>query len=99
MLYPERWFDVARLRLRSLLRRDNVERELDRELRSHLDEEIDANARRGLSPSAARSAALGRLGGVAQIQEECRDARRTHYVENFIRDLQYAGRTLAKSPV
>src|SRR5205814_4622613 len=51
------------------------------------------------SPSAARSAALCRMGGLAQIQEECREARRTHYIENFIRDLQYARRALAKSPV
>src|SRR5690242_5904447 len=51
-----------------------------------------------MHPSIARSAALRRLGGAAQIQEECRDMRRTGYIENFIRDLQYAGRTLIKAP-
>src|SRR5215469_4239428 len=99
MLYPERWLDVALLRLRSLLRRSSVERDLDRELQFHLDQETEENVRLGLSPSAARSAALHRMGGVAQVQEECRDARRTHYIENFLRDLQYAGRALVKSPV
>ncbi len=95
---PERWFDVVRLRLRSLLRRDAVERELDRELRFHLDEEIEKSVRLGLTPEAARSAALRSLGGIAQIQEECRDMRRTSHIENLIRDLQYACRTLVKTP-
>jgi predicted permease len=97
-MHPERWFDIVYLRLRSLLRRGAVERELDRELRFHLDEEIENNVRRGLTPSAARSAALRRLGGVAQIQEECRDMRRTGTIESFLRDLQYAVRTLIKAP-
>jgi predicted permease len=98
-MHAERWFDILRLRLRSLLRRSAVERELDRELGFHLDQEIEKNVRLGLAPSAARSAALRHLGGIAQIQEECRDMRRTSYIENLIRDLQYAGRTLVKAPV
>jgi predicted permease len=98
-MHPERWFDIVRLRLRSLLRRGAVERELDRELRFHVDQEIEKNVRLGLTPSEARSAALRRLGGIAQIQEECRDTRRTSYIEYFSRDLQYAGRTLVKTPV
>lgn len=95
---PERWFDVVYLRLRSLLRRSAVERELNRELRFHLDQEMEKNTRLGLTPEAARSAALRRLGGVAQIEEECRDMRCISPIENFIRDLQYACRTLVKSP-
>src|SRR5207249_4413843 len=86
-MHLQRWLDIVRMRLRSLLRRNNVERELDRELRFHLDQEIEANIHRGLAPAEARSAALRHLGGVVQIQEECRDARRTSYVESFLRDL------------
>ena len=98
-MHPERWFDVVRLRLRSLLRRGAIERELDRELRFHLDQEIVKNVRLGMTPSEARSAAIRHLGGIAHIQEECRDTRRTSYIENFVRDLQYAARTLVKAPV
>lgn len=97
-MHPERWFDMACLRLRSVLRRGAIERELDRELLFHIDQEIEKNIRLGMHPSIARSAALRRLGGAAQIQEECRDMRRTGHIENFIRDLQYAGRTLIKAP-
>ena len=96
---PVQWLDVARLRLRSLLRRNAVERDLHRELSFHLEQETEANLRSGLDPDHARRAALRRLGGVAQIQEECRDTRRTAYVENFLRDVQYAVRMLLKVPV
>jgi predicted permease len=98
-MHPERWLDIVRMRLRSLLRRNAVEGELDRELRFHVDQEIEANIRRGLSLSEARSVSLQRLGGVAQIQEECRDVRRTSYIESSFRDLQYALRMLIKAPV
>ena len=43
-------------------------------------------------------AALRRFGGVAQVQEECREMRRVQYIENFAQDLRYALRSLAKSP-
>jgi predicted permease len=98
-MHPGKWFGIARLRLRSLLRRNAVERELDRELRFHLDQEIEANLRLGLDSREAHSAAIRRLGGIAQIEEECRDMRGTAYVDNLIRDLQYAVRMLVKAPV
>ena len=51
-----------------------------------------------MAPDEARMAALRRIGGVAQVQEECRDMRRVQYIENFGQDLRYALRSLAKSP-
>lgn len=93
-MHLRQWFDIAFLRLRSLFGRGRVEREL----RFHLDRETEANLRLGLSPPEARLAALRRLGGMAHVQEECRDMRRTGYIENFVRDLQYAARTLLQSP-
>jgi predicted permease len=91
-------FDITRSRLRSLFRRKRVEGELERELRFHLDQETEANLRLGLLPPDARHAAIRRLGGVAQIQEECRDMRRTSYIENFVHDVRYAIRALGRSP-
>jgi len=46
-----------------------------------------------------RDAGLLRLGGWTQIQEECRDMRRTNLVDSFGQDVRYAARILAKSPV
>jgi predicted permease len=93
-----RWWNIVRMRLRSLTRRGRVERELDKELRFHLEQQVEENLALGISPGEARRAALRGLGGMAQIQEECRDMRRTNYVENLWHDLHYAMRMLAKSP-
>jgi len=93
-----RWFDILRLRWRSLTRRTRVERELDRELTFHLDQEAEVYRQAGMSPAEARHAAERRLGGIAQIREECRDMRRTSYIENFARDAHYAVRTLGRNP-
>ena len=97
MELQRRW-DIFRMRLRSLARRQRVERELDRELRFHLERQIDENRAGGMPPAEARRAALRQLGGLAQIQEECRDMRRTGYIENLWRDVRYALRMLGKNP-
>jgi len=97
-MHPQRWLDILRLRARSLVRRGAVEGELERELELHLELEVEKNVRLGMPPEAARLAARRRLGGVAQIQEECRDVRRTSYLENLIRDFEYAARMLSKAP-
>ena len=93
-----RWPDILRMRARSLLRRRRVERELEKELRFHIEQDIEEGRIRGLSPDEARSAALRKLGGVTQIQEECRDMRGTNFIENLGQDVRYAARALAKSP-
>ena len=92
-----RW-DIFRLRLRTLTRRARVDHDLEREMRFHLDQQIEENLAAGLPPAEARRAALRRLGGYTQIQEECRDMRRTDYIENLWRDLRYALRMLAANP-
>ncbi len=93
-----RWWKIVHMRLRSVARRGRVEGELDKELRFHLERQIEENLALGMPPVEARRAALRRLGGMAQIQEECRDMRRTNYIENLWHDLHYALRMLAKSP-
>ena len=93
-----RWFYKLPLRLRSLLRKSRVEQELSEELRFHLEKLIEEKVARGMKPEQARYAALRELGGVEQIKEECRDMRRLNYIENFIQDLHYGLRMLAKNP-
>jgi predicted permease len=90
--------DILRLRLRSLFRRGRVERELDKELAFHLARQAEENIAHGLSAREARDAAQRALGGVAQIQEECRDMRRTDLIETLAADLRYAVRSLRKTP-
>ncbi len=94
----KRLVDVLMLRLRTLFVRTSVERELDREISFHLDQQVQENIASGMSPGDAYAAAKRSLGGVAQIQEECRDMRRTNHIETIWNDLRYAVRTLARAP-
>src|ERR1051326_8170211 len=94
----EFWFYTFPLRLRSLLRRAEVEQELDDELQYHIERQTEEFIGRGLTPEQARCAALRAMGGIEQRKEECRDARRVNVVENTIRDVRYGVRMLAKAP-
>ena len=93
-----RHFDRLRLRLRSLFRASDADRDLARELRAHLDEEIASNIADGLSPDEARRLAMTAFGGVSSVEEQCRDTRRVSRIENLGRDLRYAIRTLIRQP-
>ena len=91
-------YDIARLRLRSLLVRRGVERELDKELWFHFDQQVQENVGKGMSPGEARASAVRSFGGLVQIQEECRDMRRTNQLETIWNDLRYAVRALGRTP-
>ncbi len=93
-----RWIRVFRLRLRSLLLSGRVERELDEELRHHLERQIEENIGAGMSPEDARYSALRDFGGIEQRTDECRDARGLAFLDGLRQDLGYALRTLRKSP-
>jgi len=93
-----RWSDKLRLRIRSLLRRSDVEAELDEELRYHFERQIEENSRRGMTPEEARHAARFEFGGVEQHKEECRDARHVRLIEETLRDVRHGGRFLWRSP-
>jgi len=80
-----RIIDKALLRLRSLFRRRNVDAELDAELQFHLDQLMEENAQ-------------SMMGGMTQYKEACRDMRRVNFVEDFVQDVRYTIRSLAKSP-
>lgn len=94
-----RWLDRLRLRLRSVLRTSQVDRELGRELRFHLERQIEENLAAGMSPAEARYAALRAFGPGARIEEECRDVRRVSFFRNLVQDLRCSRRSLARQPV
>src|SRR6266545_3442615 len=92
------WFYTIPLRLRSIFRHNQVEQELDEEIRYHLDRQIEENIAKGMTPEEARYAALRAMGGIERRKEECRDMRRVRLIENLAQDLRYGLRTLRKSP-
>lgn len=93
-----RWIRRIRLRVRSLLRGADVDRELDEELRFHLEHLVDDNVAAGMSPVEARYDALREMGAIEQRKEECRDARGVALVDSLRQDLIYALRALRRTP-
>src|SRR5689334_17915323 len=87
-----RWF----LRL---VRRDRLERELEREMQYHVSEETRRLEAEGVPAVEARRRALASFGGLEPIREQARDARGTRWVEDLIRDVRYAFRMMRRSPV
>jgi predicted permease len=73
------------------------ERELDKELRFHIDSQVEENLRAGMSPSEARRQAILTFGGPTQIREECRELRSLFWLVTLWADVRYAVRTLRAS--
>lgn len=93
-----RWPTKFKLRVGSLLRRERADRELDDELRFHIERAIAANIAAGMPPEEARRAALREFGGIDQIREECADMRHVNWLQDFAQDVRYGARMLRKSP-
>ncbi|HEY7183132.1 MAG TPA: ABC transporter permease, partial [Blastocatellia bacterium] len=85
-------------RLRASLRRGKVEREMERELRFHLEMETAENIRRGMTEDEARRAALRSFGGVERVKEEYLDLSRLRWIEGFWQDVRFSARLLLKHP-
>src|SRR5687767_2539360 len=85
-------------RLRALLRPRTVERELDEELRFHLEQAIERHLQKGVPRQEAVRRAHLALGGVEQVKERCRDQRRVALIETMLQDVRYAFRTIHRSP-
>src|SRR5262249_51215252 len=74
------------------------EREMERELRFHLEMETEENIRRGMDPEEAFQAALRSFGGVERFKEECRDVKRKRPFETILQDIKFGARLLRRNP-
>ena len=85
-------------RLQPFFRRRKIEAELSEEMRAHLEMATDAKIAAGMSPEDARHAAQREFGGVDQVKESYRDERGIPWIEDGLRDLRFAVRSLWKNP-
>jgi predicted permease len=92
------WLRVFIHRLRGLFLKRKMDRELEDEIRAHLEMQIEDNLRQGMSPDEARYQALRKFGGVEQVKESYRDRRSLAVVDSTFQDLRYALRMLRRSP-
>src|SRR5690348_10769360 len=79
-------------------RRRRWERDVDAELRFHLEAQIDDYIDQGLSRQNAELRARREFGRFDLTKEECRDQRPYESLERFVREVRYAYRSLRKSP-
>ncbi len=94
----EQWLYTLPLRLRLRFHPKQADQEIKNELRDHLEQQIKENVARGMSPEEARYSALLALGGMTQIEQQCRDARGGNVIEDFVQDLRYGFRQLCRNP-
>jgi predicted permease len=83
-------------RLGGLVRRNHTGR-LEEELGHHVEMLTDDFVRRGMTQTAARSAALRELGNLTSMQQDYREQNGLPLIENLWRDLKFALRTLRRS--
>ena len=84
--------------LRRLFHKEATEKQLDSELRFHLEQQAAEYVEAGMDPDQARRRAQIEFGGMEVLKEECRESRRVHIVETFLQDVRYGLRMLRKSP-
>ena len=92
------WLRVGVSRIAGLFAKTGRERELDEELRAHLDALTQEKIRGGMSLQMARHAAQREFGGIEQTKESYREQRGVPFLETFFQDVRYGMRVLWKTP-
>ncbi len=94
-----KWLHQLRFFLRPFLDRRRVHRDMDEELRFHLEMEAEKLRAQGMSPVRARREARLRFGGEERIREEMRQVDGVGWMETMITDARYGLRVLRRNPV
>src|SRR5579872_469807 len=94
----ENWVYTIPLRVRSLLRRNHLDAELEEELRDHIERQIQQNVAFGMNPEEARLASLRAFGNPVALREQAHSTWSWSGAELVLNDLRLAARTLARTP-
>jgi predicted permease len=74
------------------------EQDASEELGFHIEQQTAANIAAGMTREEARRQAALQFGAVEGVKEDCREQRRTFWLETLIADLRYALRVMRKNP-
>ena len=83
---------------RNLLHKQQVDRELDREVTSYLDMLVQEKLAKGMNREQALRAAKIELGGSDQVKEHVRDVRAAAWLETFAQDVRFGFRMIVRNP-
>jgi putative ABC transport system permease protein len=92
------WPRVLASRFRGLFARRRVERELDDEVRFHLEMQAEDNRRAGMNPTEARHAAMRSFGGVEPMKETFRERQTFAWLETLGKDITHGARSIRRQP-
>jgi len=84
--------------LRNLFRKQQVEGQLDDEVRAFVDMVTEERMAAGMSASEARRSAQVEFGGIEQVKQAVRDRRAGAGLELFWQDVQFSLRQLGRAP-
>lgn len=92
------WSSVFTARFRGMFAKGSRERELDDEIRFHLDMQAEDNQRAGMNPAEARLAAMRSFGLVEPVKENYRERQTFALAETAVRDMLHGARSLRRLP-
>jgi putative ABC transport system permease protein len=87
------------LRLKGLLRKEQVEEEMDAEMRFHLLMRARENIERGMTPESAMLDARRRFGNLDRIKDAAREIKGGGMLGTLLQDARYGVRMMLKTPV
>ncbi|HXY23875.1 MAG TPA: ABC transporter permease [Candidatus Acidoferrum sp.] len=93
------WYRILGSRVRGWWRKAQLERDLDSEVRAHLEMLTEENLRRGLSQEEAAREARREFGGAEQMKELYREQQGLPLLDATLKDAQFALRGFAKQPL
>lgn len=82
----------------AVVQRSRMERDMDAELRFHIEAFAEDLVRSGVPREEALRRARIEFGGIECTKEECREARGVSFIEGLLQDLRFGLRMLRKSP-
>jgi predicted permease len=91
------WRDL-KLRLRSVFLPGRAERDLEEEIRLHIEMQALRNRRLGMSDAESLRNAEKQFGSVSAFKEQCRDERRINFFATLYQDIRYAFRNFRRTP-
>ncbi len=93
-----KWLAQIRRRLAVLFHRERFDRDLEEEMRSHLELQVEENQENGMDAEEARYAAMRHFGNATRLQETSREVWGWRWLESMLQDLRYGFRMLVKNP-